>query len=148
MVEQRSLSCCGDVGEGERGACFSNREHGFTLVEALLSVVILAFLAVFLSGLFAEGVRTVHSQEEQAVLDSHLRGRMELLLSAPFDQLTSGSGSIIANGQTYPISWTVDGVDLDGDGLVEADIKKLAVTLQGRTLSTLVLHHNDRLGTL
>ena len=113
-----------------------------------MSVVILAFLAVFLSGLFAEGVRTVHSLEGQAVLDSHLRGRMELLLSTPFDQLTSGADTVSADGQTYPISWTVDVVDLDGDGLVEGDIKRLAVTVQGRTLSTLVVHHEGRLGKL
>ena len=83
--------------------------RAFTLVEALISTVLLAFAAVAVTNLYTAGLHSITSQVESAPLDGLIRGRMERLLSESFDspQLASGSEEVVYGGSTYRIAWTV-----------------------------------------
>ena len=121
---------------------------GFTLVEALLSIVILALMASVMTGLYISGLQALDVQAERALLDSHLRSRMERLLSETFTQIATGSETITVNGQDHTIDWTVIGVDLDGDTVPEPTAKQVTVTLAGRSLTTIVVDHEGKVGKL
>ena len=82
------------------------------------------------------------------LLDSHLRSRMEWLLSHPFDQLSAGSEVVTVNGKNYTIDWSVDLTDLDGDATPEPTAKLITVSADGRSLTTLVVDNEGRLGKI
>lgn len=126
----------------------TNRQSGFTLLEALISIVVVAYAAVVLSGLFMVGLQMVGAQEERVVLDAHLRSRMEVLVSTHFDQLVSGVDTVTVKGEDHTLAWTVANVDLDGDTNVELAAKSVTLTMDGRSLSTIMVDHWGRLGKL
>lgn len=126
----------------------TNREHGFTLVEALISSVVLVLAVTVMAELYYTGMQVMEAQAERALLDGSLRSRMELLISQRFNQVTSGADTVTVNGVDYPITWTVANVDLDGDMAPEAGAKEIRVTLDGRTLTTIVADHSGRVGKM
>lgn len=126
----------------------TNRQSGFTLLEALISIVVVAYAAVVLSGLFMAGLQMLGAQEERVVLDAHLRSRMEILVSTHFDQLVSGVDTVTVRGEDHTLSWTVANVDLDGDASVELAAKSVTLTMDGRSLWTIMVDHWGRLGKL
>ena len=121
---------------------------GFTLVEALLSIVILGFMAAVMSGLYISGLQTLDAGNERILLDSQLRSRMEFLISENFDQLAGGSETVTINGTDYTVTWTVTAADLDGDAAPEPTAKQITVTLEDRTLTAIVADHETRLGKI
>jgi prepilin-type N-terminal cleavage/methylation domain-containing protein len=125
-----------------------NRNSGFTLVEALLSVVVLAVMATVVSAMYISGLQALDVQADRAMLDSQLRSRMEFLLSEEFGQLADGSATVTVSGQDYTISWTIANVDLDGDATPEPSAKQITVTLGGRSLTTLVVDPEGKVGKI
>ena len=118
---------------------------GFTLVEALLSVALLALLASTISAIYVSGLKSLNVQADHMLLDSALRSRMEVLVGTDFGLLTNGSEAVAINGQNYTISWTAVNADLDGDLTPEPNAKQVTVwitELPGRAL-TLILVDND-----
>lgn len=124
------------------------KTSGFTLVEALISVVLLALTAMVVSGLFVSGLQLLDAQEDRAILDSHLRSRMEALISTEFDQLANGNEVVSVNGINHTISWTIANADLDGDSNAESTAKTLTVTVNGRSLVSVVVDHWGRVGKI
>ena len=125
---------------GTRGPAGS--AGGFTLVEAVLTVLIGGISSVFQSGL-----KSLEVESEQILLTSPLRSKMEELLSRPFDQITSDSEVETITGQNHTINWTVTVIDMDGDLIPEANAKLIAVSmagLPGDTLRTIVVDHEGR----
>ena len=61
--------------------------RGFTLVEALFCVTILALMVLGFSAIYSSGFRSLDAQAERVLLDSRLRGRMEFLVSTSFGAL-------------------------------------------------------------
>ena len=118
------------------------------MVEAVLSIVVLGFSATVVTGFYISGLQALAAQNERALLDSALRSKMEELLSQKFDQLAGGSSSVTVNGQSHTITWLVANVDLDGDTNPESTAKDLNVTLEGRTLTTIVVDNEGLLGKL
>jgi prepilin-type N-terminal cleavage/methylation domain-containing protein len=106
--------------------------RGFTLIEVLLSILIL--------GLSAAAITEVYS--------SGLRSQMELLLSQKFSKLTSGSQAVIVGGQSYTINWTVNNIDLDGDLAPEPGAKQITVTLDSKSLETIVSDSTGSIGKI
>ena len=85
------------------------------------------------------------------LLDSHLRNRMELLMSQPFDLVTGGSEVVTVNGQNYTINWSAPLVDLDGDSTPEPDAKQVTVTVAGEPglqLSVILVDNEGRIGKI
>ena len=121
---------------------------GFTLVEALLSIVILALASSTVAALYFTGLQTLDVQAEQFLIDSELRSRMEWLLSKKFDRLVDGTQSVTVGGQAYTLQWQVVNVDLDGDSVPESSAKQVTVSLAGKGLTTLVVSHEGMVGKL
>lgn len=117
-------------------------------MEALLAVVVLALMAAGVSVLYTAGLQSLAARDTRGVLDGHLRSQMEQLISTHFDQLASGSGSVTVDGTEHTVNWTVVTVDLDGDLVPEDNAKQITVSLAGRTLDTIVVDHEGRLGKL
>ena len=124
------------------------RRNGFTLVEALLAVVIFALMAGVLASLYASGLQNIAARDDGVALDSALRSQMEILLSEKYSQVTSGSSTISINGTDFNMIWTVAGIDLDGDTNSETDAKQITVSVANRSLDTLYVDHAGKLGTL
>ena len=105
-------------------------------------------MAAIVSGLYASGLQALDVREERGLLDSHLRSRMERLISLKFGQLASGSDTVTVSGQDYTVSWTVATVDLDGDSTPETTAKQIDISLAGKTLTTIVVDHEGKVGKL
>lgn len=124
------------------------RSAGFSLVEALLSVVLLALMSGILSALFVSGLQNLDARQVRLSLDSRLRSQMERLLSENFAELNSGSDVIAVDGANYTINWSVELADLDGDGVPEPSAKQITVSLNETSLTTLYVDHEGALGKL
>ncbi len=125
--------------------------NGFTLVEALLSVVLLALIAAGITAPFISGLQSLDLQDDRMLLDSPLRSRLEVLIGTDFGTLSNGSEVVTVNGQNYTITWTVVNVDLDGDATSEPNVKHIGVSVTevpGRSLTTIVVDHEGRVGKI
>jgi prepilin-type N-terminal cleavage/methylation domain-containing protein len=124
---------------------------GFTLTEAMMSMVILAVMAMGISMVFFSGLKSLDQQDEHMLLASQLRSQMEWLLSQPFDSISSGSQEITVKSQNHTLTWTVTTVDLNQDAKEEANAKQITVFVAGLTgysLTTLVVDHEGKVGKL
>lgn len=133
--------------ESNKVANLLKTSGGFTLVEALLSVVLLGLIAAGISAPYISGLQSLEAQADRMLLDSHLRGRMEALIGLPFDQIIPGTESVTVRGNDYTIAWTVTPVsdwDLDPD----QDAKKIEVSVFDRSLITIVVDHEGKVGKI
>ena len=62
-----------------------SRDEGFTLVEILIMMVILSFVALGIAGLFSHAMLTNASGHDYALLASEARFALEELQARPFD---------------------------------------------------------------
>lgn len=126
------------------------KNRGFSLIEALLSIVILGGMAAAVSALYITGLQTVDAQGDAMLLDSHMRSRMEQLLATPFASLANGNEVVAVGDDSYTLAWTVALTDLDGDTIAEPDAMSvvLTVTETGDTLRAIVVDSQDRVGKI
>ena len=78
-----------------------DRSEGFTLVEILIMMVILSFVALGIAGLFSHAMLTNASGHDYALLASEARFALEELQARPFDDAVLNQ---TAPGAT--LSWT------------------------------------------
>lgn len=126
---------------------------GFTLVEVLVSVILLGFMATGISAMYLSGLRSLDAQNDRMLLDSRLRSRMEVLVGTDFAALSNGSDSeeVSINGQNYTIDWTIASIDLDQDGHPESNARQVTVSVagvSGRSLTTIIVDSEGRLGKI
>ncbi len=124
---------------------------GLTLIESMISIVILGMTVTGISAAFSTGLQALEQSDDVLLLDSALRSRMETLVSRPFDEvLAEGSGeeSLDIGGDAYKATWVATSVDLDSNGIPEPDAMTVEVTLGGRSLSVLLVDHDGRLGVV
>ena len=100
------------------------------------------------SGLFFAAQRSLEDQARLLPLDSRLRGRMEEVISRPFAAITDGSEAITIGEQNYTVTWTVTQPDLDGDTVAETTAKQVTVSVDGRSLTTLVIDNQGKIGKI
>ena len=131
---------------------FLKSPAGFTLVEALIAVALLAIVAVGISAPYISGFQALDVQAESMLLDSRLRSKMEELVSTSFGSLSSGSDDpFTINGQSFTITWTVAPVDLDGDTNPDPAAVRVTVSVSGRpnhTLTTIRVNNEDQVGKI
>jgi hypothetical protein len=121
---------------------------GVTLIESLLSIVLLALTVGGVSALFSSGLLALDQGEQVMLLESAMRSQMETLISRPFGEvLFEGSGEEIVSvgGVDHKIAWSASGTDLDADGAPEANAMLVQVSLEGRSLSVILVDHAGRL---
>lgn len=115
----------------------------------MLSVALLAIVAVGISAPYISGFQALDVQADRMVLDSHLRSAMEVLVGSDFGSLSSGSEVVAVNGQNYTITRTVANVDLDGDATPEPNAVQVTVSVNGlpdRSLTTIIVDNEGRVG--
>jgi len=120
-------------------------------VEAMLSVALLALVAVGISAPYISGFQALDAQADRMVLDTRLRSRMEVLVSTDFDSLSAGSEVVMVRGQNYTLTWTVANIDLDGDAVPESTARQVTVSitgLPGRFLTTILVDNEGRVGKI
>lgn len=115
-------------------------QAGFTLVELVVSVVVLGILSVGIFGLFTSLVNSATLVKRRAVGLTLATNQMEYLKSLPYDSLAVSGGSIYSanplpatktqkiNGVTYTIKTSINYVDdaFDGCGSYPSpDLKQL-----------------------
>jgi len=125
--------------------------RGFTLIEALLAVVILGLMATSIGAVYVSGLKSLDAGHERMLLDSLVRSRMEFLLGQPFDQVAGGSEVVTVKGQNYTINWSAPLVDLDGDANPESGAKQVTVSVAGEpacSLTTILVDNEDRVGKI
>ena len=124
---------------------------GFTLVEVLVSVILLGFMATGISTLYLSGWRSLDAQNDRMLLDSRLRSRMEVLVGTDLAALSDDSEVVSINGQNYTIEWTIVSIDLDQDGHPESNARQVSVSVagvSGHSLTTIIVDHEGRLGKI
>jgi Tfp pilus assembly protein PilV len=124
------------------------KHSGFTLVEVTLSILFLGIMVMGVSGLYFTAQRSLLDQEHLLPLDSRLRGRMEEIVSRPFAAIAGGSEAITIDGKNYTVTWSVTQPDLDGDAVAEPTAKQITVTVDGRSLTTLVIDNQGNIGKI
>ena len=125
--------------------------HGFSLLEVLLAVSLLAFLATGVAAVFSAGFQSLDVQADQMLLDSQLRSRMEVLIGTDFDSLADGSEIVTVRGKNYTITWSVVLADINGDSNPDSDAKQVTVSvtgLSGRSLTSILVDNLGRLGRI
>jgi len=121
---------------------------GFTLVEVLLSVILLGLMVTGISAMYISGLQSLDTQDDRMLLDSHLRSRMEVLVGTDFATLNNGSEVVALNGQNYTINWTIAALDLDGDSNPEPNVKQVTVSVDGRSLTTIIVDNEGKIGKI
>ena len=120
----------------------SHASSGFTLIEVLVSSVVLVVGVVGMLGIFPQAYRDTTNSGRSSVLNHLAAERIEQLRSLPYDDsdLTAGihpSQLIDSTGQAYypvpgfdeeySLRWTVLAGPTDGAGNPEPDIKTIVV---------------------
>ena len=111
--------------------CLKRKRNGFTLIEVLLSTVLLTLMVGGFATLYYGGLNSLDSQNDRMMLDSRISSKMEELQSREFSSLTSGSEAITIEGESYTINWNVTPVDLDGDTNAETNAQQVTVSIAG-----------------
>jgi type II secretory pathway pseudopilin PulG len=128
-----------------------NSSGGFTLIEAVLSVALLALVAVGISAPYISGFQALDVQANRMLLDSNLRNRMEILVSTEFSSLANGSEAVTVKGRTYNITWSAANVDLDGDLSPEPNTWQITTSiteLPDRSLTVIVVDHEGKVNKI
>ena len=71
---------------------------GFTLVEVLMALTLLAVGLLALAGLGATALRTVHGGSTQTVAAAVAQSRFDSLASVPCDSIAAAAGSAVVSG--------------------------------------------------
>jgi prepilin-type N-terminal cleavage/methylation domain-containing protein len=124
---------------------------GFTLVEVVLAVTILALMVSGVSALYFSGFQSLDIEDDRMLLDSRLRGRMEQLIGRAYGALSDGSDVVTVTGKNYTIDWTVTPIDLNGDGTPEPNAVQLTVSVAGvpgASLTTIVVDNEGKVGKI
>jgi prepilin-type N-terminal cleavage/methylation domain-containing protein len=124
---------------------------GFTLVEVVVAVAILALMVSGVSALYFSGFRSLDIEDDRMLLDSRLRDRMERLIGRAYGALSDGSDVVTVKGENYTIDWTVAPIDLNGDATPEPHAAQLTVSVAGvpgASLTTIVVDHEGKVGKI
>jgi general secretion pathway protein I len=89
------------------------RDAGFTIIEVLVALALVAVVIVAIGSLMATNVRGVRSFERHVALMQATRAAMSMAIP-PRDELRPGTSS----GQADDYHWTVDVTPLGGDWTV------------------------------
>ena len=118
------------------------------MVEALLSMTILALIATVVSAVYASGFPALELQSDRMLIDSALRSQMEFQLGNAFADLSSGTITVTVNGQNLAVTTVVVPADLDGDAVPEPTAKQVTVSIDGRSLTAIVVDDEDKVGKI
>lgn len=121
------------------------RQQGFTLIEILVSLVILSFVALGIAGLFSHSMIVNASGHDYAVLASEARFALEALQGMPWTDAAlvdtaGGERSWTPNSPNFTIVYTVEDYYIENwadaagtwaapAGLEQANVKRITMTV-------------------
>jgi len=127
------------------GTPLHDRQQGFTLIEILVSLVILSFVALGIAGLFSHSMLVNASGHDYAVLASEARFALEALQSRAWTDAalvaTDGTPRIwVPNNPNFTINYTVDDYYIENwteaagtwqapAGIEQANLKRITMTV-------------------
>jgi prepilin-type N-terminal cleavage/methylation domain-containing protein len=114
------------------------QRNGFTLIEALVSSVVIAVCVMAVSASFYGGTQNLRDEARVLEIMNYAEGKMDELIATDFASVLSGSDTAEVQGDTVTIEWSVTPYDVDGDTVPESDVKLIVVTIEGVELSTLL----------
>ena len=114
-------------------------QRGFTLIEALLSTVIIAVSVMAVSAAFYGGFENLRDEGRLLEKVNHATGKMDELIATEFSSLTGGFDQVNVGGEQIQRRWQVMSVDVDGNPGTEADAKLVVVTVDDIEFSTIVV---------
>lgn len=123
-----------------RGRNLINTEQGVTLVEVMISVLILSFVTVGTLAMFAKCSLFAGSIKEHSIVNNGLNERMEEIRNMAFSAITNlGSSSTFTATGFTELSNPTGTVTVD-DPFTDDDIKRVTVTVtwdtrQGRAMT-------------
>ncbi len=85
-------------------------KKGYTLIEALIAVFILAVVLMGLAGYLGTSMKASSQSKQTSIASSLIQDKMEALRNTPFGLLSSGNDSVDIQGMTYQRQWTIDQV--------------------------------------
>jgi prepilin-type N-terminal cleavage/methylation domain-containing protein len=105
------------------GTPLDDRQQGFTLIEILVSLVILSFVALGIAGLFSHSMIVNASGHDYAVLASEARFALEALQGMPWNDpalvdTAGGERTWTPNNPNFVIRYTVE--DYSVENWIEA----------------------------
>jgi prepilin-type N-terminal cleavage/methylation domain-containing protein len=90
----------------------AENQGGFTLIEILVALMILSFVALGIAGLFSHAVKVNASGHDYALLATEARFALESLQALPFDhaalEVTTSPRSWTPVNRDFNITYTVD----------------------------------------
>jgi prepilin-type N-terminal cleavage/methylation domain-containing protein len=116
------------------------RRRGFTLVEAMLVLVVMSIIALAAGVGLQSIARAPAGNDAQLAVDNYIIDKLEALRATDFASLTVGTATdtVTIRGTNYTRTTVIALADADGTGGTDTDFKQITVTLNGRSLSTFV----------
>ena len=103
-----------------------NREDGFTLIEVLVTIMILAVVLIALFSCFIYGFTVISRVRQASIAMQCIQEELELIRNMPFDDILSLDSSFI--NESLPLLEDSSGIlSLEDSG--GNDIKKLTVSV-------------------
>lgn len=127
-----------------RGAARSGRGRGFSLMEVLILVAVIAVVGAAAGRALQVVARTPVLTDQNYQIETQLISKMEEIRAMTFDNIAVGSPNstlsdiVTISGTSYQRTVTVALADANGDGSAEANFKQITVTCGGQTISTLI----------
>lgn len=91
----------------QRSSPRSGRE-GFTLVEIMIALIVLAFGALAVAGLSAVLIESNRGATNRTRADEALYQKVEEFQSIPYRSIANGSDTVSIGGVTFTRTWTID----------------------------------------
>jgi len=114
-------------------------QNGFTLIEALLSTVIIAVSVMAVSAAFYGGFENLRDEGRLLEKVNHATGKMDELIATEFTIITSGTDQVNVGGEQIQRQWQATPTDVDGNPGVEQDAKLVVVRVDDVEFMTIVV---------
>jgi len=121
----------------------TRQQSGFTLIEALISSVIIAIAVMAVSAVFYGGLQNLHDEGATLEKVNHASGKMDELIATDFDDITGGSDQVTVRGEQMTRQWQATPYNVDGNPGVELDAKLIVVTVGDVEFATLLVDSAD-----
>src|SRR5690348_14185310 len=113
-------------------------QRGFTLLEAMVLMVVLSIVAVGVGVGLQSISRVPTANNLRLAVNSALISKMEELRATTFTALTVGtslSDTVTLGNTTYTRNVTIATADANSDGTLDSDYKVVTVTVNGQSLT-------------
>ena len=115
------------------------RPRAYTLIEALLMVVILSIISIPVGNALVAAARNTEGNENTLAIDSALVTQMEILRATwASDPLGIQTSTLTVGNQSYTMTIDIEKASADGTTTLQPNFHSLSVSIAGRMLNCYV----------